>query len=49
MYAHLLSLIKETPLEVTQDVRNWFTNKLVATAKYVWVIETPFAVDLEFG
>ena len=30
VYTHNpLSLLLETPLEVTQDVRNWATNKLV--------------------
>ena len=33
MYAYLLSLLEETPLEVTHDGQNRATNKLVASVK----------------
>ena len=33
VYTHLLSLLKETLIKVTQDGRNWATNKLVASVK----------------
>ena len=46
MHAYLLSLLEETPLEVTQDSQNRATNKLVASEKYHWVLATPLAVDL---
>ena len=49
MYTHLLSLIEETPLKVTQYGRNRATNKLEASVKYIWVLETPLAVDLRVG
>ena len=49
MHACLISLLKETPLEVTQNGQNWATNKLVASVKYLWVLATPLAVDVRFG
>ena len=33
LHAYLISLLKETPLEVTQDGRNRATNRLVASVK----------------
>ena len=45
----MLSLIEETPLEVTQDGQNRATNKLVASLKYIWVLATPLAMDFGFG
>ena len=41
MHTYLLSLLEETPLEVTQDDRNRATNKMVASVKYLWVLATP--------
>ena len=49
MYAHLLDLLEETPLKVTQDGQNRATNKLVAIVKYIWVLANQLAVDLRFG
>ena len=49
MHAHLLSLLEEISLEVTQDNRNRDTNKLVASVKYLWVLATPLAVYLGVG
>ena len=49
LHKYLLSLLEETPIEVTQDVRNWANNKLFASVKYLWVLATPLAVDLGFG
>ena len=49
MHAYLLSLIEETPLEVTQDGRNHATNKLIASVKWIWFLATPLAVDLKVG
>ena len=46
MHAYLLSLLEETPLEVTQDGRNQATNNLVASVKYLLVLATPLAVGL---
>ena len=45
----MLSLLKETPLEVTQEGQNGATNKLVAGVKYLFVLATPLAVDLRVG
>ena len=33
MYAYLISLLEENPLEVTQDSQNRDNNKLVASVK----------------
>ena len=33
LYAHLLSVIEETPLKVTQGGQNGYTNKLIASVK----------------
>ena len=49
MYAHLIDLLEETPLKVTQDGKNRATNKLVAIVKYIWVLATPLVVDLRYG
>ena len=49
MHAYLLSLLEETPFEVTQDSRNRATNKLVASVKQLWVLATPLAVELGVG
>ena len=49
MHAYLISFIKETPLEVTQDGKNRDTNKLVASVKYIWVLATQLVVDLRVG
>ena len=44
----MISLLEETPLEVTEDGRNWATNRLVDSVKYIWVMATPLSVDLRF-
>ena len=49
MHTYMLSLLKEAPLEVTQYGQNRATNKLVDSAKYLWVLATPLAVDLRDG
>ena len=49
MHTYLLYLLEETALEVTQDDRNWATNKLVVSVKLLWVLATPLAVDLRVG
>ena len=49
MHVHLLYLLEETPLKVTQDGRKGATNKLIASVKYLWVIANPLAVDLRVG
>ena len=49
MHVYLLSLLEETPLEVTQDGRKRATNKLVASVKYIWVLAAQLDVDLRFG
>ena len=46
MHTHLLYLLEETPLKVTQDGQNRATNKLVTRVKYIWVLATPVDVDL---
>ena len=45
----MLSLLKENPLEATKGVRNRATIKLVASVKYLWVLENPLYVDLGVG
>ena len=49
LHAHRISLLKENPLEVTQDGRNRATNKLVASVKQLWFLATPLAVELRVG
>ena len=46
MRAHLLYLLKENPIEKTQDGRNRATNKLVARVKYIWLLATQLPVYL---
>ena len=48
-HAHLLSLLDETPLEVTQDGTHRDNYKLVSSIKYLWVLTTSLAVDLGVG
>ena len=45
----MLYLFEETSLEVTQDGRNRATNKLIASVKLIWVLETPLDVDIVVG
>ena len=45
----MLSILEETPIEVTQDGINRATNELVASVKYIWVLSTPLAVDRIVG
>ena len=49
MQAYLISLLEETPLEVTQYVRNQDNNKLLAGLKYLWVLATPLSLDIRVG
>ena len=45
----MISLLNETPLEVTQDSQNRDTIKRVASVKRLWVLATPLSVDLGVG
>ena len=49
LQANLLSILEEAPHGVIQDGRNRATNKLVATVKYIGVLENPLAVELGFS
>ena len=49
MHVHLLYLLEETPLKVTQDGKNRNTNKMVDRVKYLWVLATPLDVDVGVG
>ena len=49
MHAHLLSLLEETPIKVTQYGRNQDTNILAASVKYLWFLATALDVDLIVG
>ena len=48
-HTHLLYILDQTLLEVTQEIQNRDTNKMVARVKYPWVLATILAMDLGVG
>ena len=49
MYAHMIYLLEEDPIEVIQDGQKKDTNKLVDSVKYIWILATPLYLDLGVG